>query len=399
MKISTRAAAIQKSQTLAISAKANKMVADGIKVINLSIGEPDMGTPDYISVASKIAVDSNKTKYTATAGILPLRQAIADKLRRDNGLEYSPSQIVVSNGAKQALYNAVLAIINDGDEVIIPAPFWLTYPEHVKLAGGIPVIIKTLAKNDFKVTPAQLKKAITPKTKAIIFNSPNNPTGAVYSADELKALAAVIEKHEMFVISDEIYEVLNYTGEPNYSIASYSPTLYNRTIVVNGLSKAYAMTGWRVGYTASAPEVAEAIDNIQGHTTSNINTPAQYAALEAFTNPVGVDIQKDMTRTFSERRTKMLERLAKMPHISYTTPQGAFYVMVDISALVGRKVGGKTITNSVTAAEILLDSIQLATVPGDAFGAPNFIRLSYTVSVKHIDESMDRLEKFLKSIK
>lgn len=399
MKISTRAAAIEKSQTLAIAAKANQMAADGIGVINLSIGEPDMGTPDYISKAAKIAIEKHKTKYTATAGILPLRQAIADKLKRDNGLDYKPSQIVVSNGAKQALYNAMLAIINDGDEVIILAPYWLTYPEHVKLAGGVPVVVNSLAKNGFKVTPTQLKKAITPKTKAVIINSPNNPTGAVYTADELKALAKVIEKHEIFIISDEIYEMLNYTGEPNYSIASFSPTLYERTIVVNGLSKTYAMTGWRVGYTASSQELAATMDNIQGHTTSSVNTPAQYASLEALTNSVGADTVKAMTRTFDERRQRMLARLEKMPHISNTVPQGAFYVMVDISGLKGHIVNGKKITDSLTASEVLLESAQLATVPGVSFGAPNYVRLSYTIAISDIDEAMDRLEKFLKLIK
>ena len=366
MTVSERAQNIRASVTLAISARAKKMREDGVKVINFTVGEPDFNTPDYIINAAKRALDEGKTKYTATAGILPLRKAICEKLKRDNGLTYEPNQIVVSNGAKQALAGAILALINPGDEVIIPAPYWITYPELVKLAGGVPVFVE-----DLESLPA----AITSKTKVILINSPNNPTGAVYTERELRALAKVV-REDIFIISDEIYEHLIYGTVKHFSIARVHP----RTVVINGFSKTYSMTGWRIGYAAAPAEVAAAIDSIQGHLTSNVNTMTQYAGLEALTNPAGKDFTKQMVTEFNRRRQYMLERFKKLPGIIYNTPDGAFYIMVKTNL----------------TAETLLDKIHIATVPGEAFGAPGYIRFCYTVSMEDTKEGMDRLEAFLK---
>jgi len=379
MIISKRAQNISPSLTLAISAKAKKMQEDGIRVINFSVGEPDFNTPTYIIEAAKKAMDKGATKYTPVSGIVQLRQAICAKLKKDNNLVYNPNQIVVNNGAKQSLFNALQAIVNPGDEVIIPAPYWLTYPELVKLCDGVPIFVDT---TNFKITAKQLESAITPKTKAFILNSPNNPTGAVYSKAEIVALAKVVEKHNIWVISDEIYEHLNYTGERHYSIAEYSEKLYNRTIVVNGMSKSFAMTGWRVGYTASSREVAEAMQSLQSHQTSNINTPTQWASVESLVNPEGEKFLKDMVGTFAKRREYIAKRINAMPSVSCVIPDGAFYVMMDVSKL------GKS---AHAIAEVLLEKAKIATVPGEAFGAPNHIRLSYALSMEDIEKGMDAL--------
>jgi len=376
MEISKRAQNIQASITLAISAKAKQMQEEGIKVINFTVGEPDFGTPEYIIEAAKKALDAGHTKYTASAGIIPLRRAICEKLKRDNGLEYTPSQIVVANGAKQALAGTVLALVNPGDEVIIPAPYWITYPELVKLAGGTPVFVET--GEDFKITPEQLEAAITAKTKAVIINSPNNPTGAVYTESQLRALADVLKsENAIWVISDEVYENLVYGKAKHFSIAR----VYNRTVVINGFSKTYSMTGWRIGYSASSAEVAAAIDNIQSHVTSNVNTMTQHAGQEALAGKQGDKFLRDMLAEFDRRRSYITERISKMPRASCNLPDGAFYVMV------------KTDVTS----EQLLDYARIATVPGAAFGAPGYIRFSYTVSVDDIKEGMDRLEAYLDS--
>lgn len=376
MEISNRAKNIEASVTLAISAKAKKMQAEGIKVINFTVGEPDFNTPDYIVKAAKNALDAGHTKYTASAGILPLRQAICKKLKKDNGLNYTPNQIVVANGAKQALAGSILALINPGDQVIIPTPYWVTYPELVKLAGGIPIYIEGNA--SLKITAEQLGNAITAETKAVIINSPNNPTGAVYTEAELREFAEVLKKsgQPIWVISDEIYEHLIYGETKHFSIA----TVYDRTVVINGFSKTYSMTGWRIGYSACAPEVATAIDNIQSHMTSNINTMTQHAGLEALAECEGEKFLKSMLAEFDRRRKYMIDRIGKMHGISCNIPNGAFYVMV------------KTKYSS----EQLLEHARIATVPGEAFGAPGYIRFCYTVSMDDIIEGMNRLEQFLK---
>jgi len=377
--ISKRVNGITPSLVFKILQKAQEMNARGENVINFSVGEPDFKTPDYVVVAAKAAIDGGKTKYTATRGIPQLRQAICDKLKRDNNLVYTPDQIVVSNGCKQSIYNTLSCLVDPGDEVIIFAPYWLTYTEAIKLCGGVPVIV-----NQFK--PEKLAKAITPKTKVVMLNSPNNPSGAVYTKDETDAMARIIEKHErIHVISDEIYEKLIYNGTKHYSIASYKP-LYERTIVINGLSKAYAMTGWRVGYTASSVEIANAIDAFQGHTTQNVNTPTQYAAIEALSNPRGDETIAKMVAEFKKRCEYMTARLSKMPQIKYTIPNGAFYVLIDITKI------GKTATE---VADRMLTEAKIAVVPADLFGASGFIRLSYALSMDEIKIGLDRLEKFL----
>jgi len=373
MDISTRAQNISASITLAISAKAKRMQEDGINVINFTVGEPDFNTPDYIIDAAKRAIDAGHTKYTASAGILALRKAICEKLKRDNGLVYSPNQIVVANGAKQALAGAILALVNPGDEVIIPAPFWITYPELVKLAGGVPVFVQ--GGEDFKITAQQLAGAITSKTKAVILNSPNNPSGAVYTEAELRAFAGVLG--DVWVISDEVYENLIYRGK-HFSIAKVHP----KTVVINGFSKTYAMTGWRIGYSASSVEVADAIENFQSHMTSNVNSITQYAALAALQGAEGEKFLEDMLAEFDRRRKYMVERISKMRGVSCNSPDGAFYVMV--------KMG--------VSAEELLDNARIATVPGEAFGAAGYIRFCYTVSMENIIEGMDRLEAYLKGV-
>ena len=397
--IAKRTANIAPSLTLAITAKAKKMQADGIKVIGFGAGEPDFNTPDFIIAAAKKALDEGHTKYTPSAGIFTLRQAICAKLNKDNGLGYTPDQIVVSNGAKHSLHNVCQAILEDGDEVIISAPYWLTYPELVQIAGGKPVFVETTADSGFIMTPMQLEKAITKKTKAVIINSPSNPTGGVYSENDLRDLARVLERHPgVYVISDEIYEKLVYDGKKHFSIANASKDLYDRTIVVNGMSKAYSMTGWRIGYTASNVSLATAIDNMQSHTTSNPNSIAQYAALEALTSAEGDKFLTKLTKTFNERRKVMAERLSKMPVISYITPNGAFYFMVNIGMLKGKTIGGIKINGAQDVAEILLTQAEIAVIPGEAFGAGDYIRLSYALSPEDIEKGLDKLEKFLRNI-
>ena len=350
------------------------MQQEGTSVINFTVGEPDFNTPKYIIDAAKFALDSGLTKYTASAGILPLRKLICEKLKRDNGLTYEPNQIVVSNGAKQAIAGAISALVDPGDEVIIPVPYWVTYPELVKMAWGTPVFLK--CGEDFKISPMQLQKALTPRTKVVIINSPNNPTGAVYSEAELRALAEVLNGTRIWVISDEVYENLIYGDVKHFSIAS----CHERTVVINGFSKTFSMTGWRIGYSACAHEVAFAIDNIQSHMTSNVNTMTQYASIEALGGTGGAKFLSEMVAEFDRRRKYMVERISQMPGVSCNTPDGAFYVMV------------KTDIN----AEHLLEQAKIAAVPGEAFGAPGYIRFCYTVSMEDITEGMNRLEQFLK---
>lgn len=395
-RISSRAAAIAPSLTLVITARSKAMKAAGEPVISFGAGEPDFNTPGYIMDAAKAAMDEGKTKYTASAGIMPLRQAICNKLKRDNGLDYEPSQIVVSNGAKHAIFNAMFATIEAGDEVIIPVPYWLTYPELVRVCGGVPVYVESSKENGFKVTAEQVKAAITPKTKMLIFNSPNNPTGAVYSEEETKAIAAVCEEAGIYVLADEIYEKLVYEGAKPYSIARCSEKMKDLTLTVNGVSKSYAMTGWRIGYLAAPKDVAKAADSFQSHATSNPNTIAQYATLAALEEPE--DEVAKMIAVYAERRRLMLARIAKIKGVTCVVPSGAFYVMLVVSGLYGKQSGGKTINGSLDFADAILTAEKVAVIPGACFGQDDCIRLSYAFDTQEMLEGLDRIDRFVQSL-
>lgn len=395
--LAARAGTITPSLTLAITAKAKKLKAEGISIIGFGAGEPDFNTPDYIIEACKKALDKGLTKYTESSGILDLKKAICEKFKKDNNLNYTPANIIVSNGAKHSLFNAVSAIINDGDEVIIPSPYWLTYPELVKMAGGVPVFVETTEENGFRLTASQLKAAINEKTKAIILNSPSNPTGSIYSEEDLKSLVSVLEESEIFIISDEIYEKLVYNGKKHVSIAALSEKLFKKTIVVNGMSKSYSMTGWRMGYLAAPKEIAEVIDAIQSHATSNPNTMTQYAAIAALTDAKGEEFLSEMVKTFDSRRKFMFEKVNSIKNLSAIEPNGAFYVMVNISKLIGKTFNGSEIKGSLDLTEKLLDA-RVAVIPGIAFGDDNFIRLSYAISLEDIAEGLNRIESFVKQV-
>lgn len=396
-RLAKRICKIAPSLTLAISAKAKAMKAAGEDVVNFGVGEPDFPTPAHISAAAKEAIDKGITKYTPSSGMPELRRAVCEKLRRDSGLTYEPSQIIVSGGAKHSIFNACYALIEEGDEVIIPSPYWLTYPEVVKVCGGVPVIIEAKKEAGFKITPEQLKSAITPKTKMFIFNSPSNPTGAVYGEAEVRALGAVCEEAGIFVLSDEIYEKLVYTDVKPFSMAACSEKMKDLTIIINGVSKSYAMTGWRIGYLAAPADVAKAIDSFQSHSTSNANSIAQYATITALNSPE--ESMRKMVSIFAERREKMLERIQKMDGIYCVVPAGAFYVMLVVDSLYGKKYGDKLISNSVDFASALLDEKKVAVVPGKAFGADDCIRLSYSLSVEDILKGLDRIDEFVKNLR
>lgn len=397
-KLSSRVSGITPSSTLAITAKANKLKAAGQSVINFSAGEPDFNTPEFVKEAAIKAINDNKTRYTPSSGILELKRAIVAKFEAENNLVYNHEQIIVSNGAKHSLHNAIMAVVDQGDEVIIPEPYWLTYPELVKLAGGKPVYIKTTEASDYKITPEVLRKAINKKTRVLIFNSPSNPTGTVYTPDELNELAKVVEETGIYVIADEIYEKLVFESAVHMSIASCSRAVQNRTIVVNGLSKSFAMTGWRIGYLAAPQEIADAIDALQSHTTSNPNSIAQYAAVAALTSPLSKDFFADMVGKFNARRELMLSIIKNNPLLSCNVPLGAFYVFVNISKLLLKSYKGYKITNSIEFADKLLDA-GVAVVPGSPFGAKDYIRLSYAVSVKDIEAGLEKLNNFIAELK
>lgn len=384
---------ISESMTLAITAKANQLKADGVNIVSFGAGEPDFNTPEYIRKAAIAQIEKGGNGYTAASGLPALKAAIVSKLKADNQLTYQNNQIVVSNGAKHSLFNALQAICNPGDEVIIPSPYWVSYYELTKLADAEPVLVEASSAHKFKVTASQIEAAVTDKTKAILLNSPNNPTGAVYTENELKLIGDVAIKHDLYIISDEIYEKLVY-GVQHVSIASLSEELYNRTIVVNGLSKAYAMTGWRIGYTASTAEIAKVMSNIQSHATSNPNTIAQHASIEALVgdqSPI-----EEMRVAFDARRKYMVETISNIPNISCVEPEGAFYVMVNIEFFLGKKVNGVEVNDSIDFASVLLDEANVAVIPGIAFGTDQFIRLSYATSMENIKEGLKRLEAFCK---
>lgn len=381
------------SQTLAMAAKARELKEQGIDIISLSLGEPDFNTPDFIKEAAIQAIKDNYSKYPPVEGYLELRQAISNKFKRDNSLAYTPNQIVVSTGAKQALFNVAQALINPGDEVIIPAPFWVSYAEIVKIAEGVPVEVPTTIDTDFKITPQQLENAITPQTKMVWFSSPCNPSGSVYSKTELEAIAAVLDKHpSIYILSDEIYEHINF-GSAYCSIGSIG-NLIDRTITVNGISKAFAMTGYRIGYIGAPEFIAKACAKMQGQVTSGANSIAQRATIAA----VNADpsVLKDMVQAFKNRRDLVVNLLREIPGIKVNVPDGAFYLFPDVSAFFGKTFQGVTIKDANDLSMYLLDKAYVATVTGDAFGNPNCIRLSYATSEDQLTEALKRMKEALK---
>lgn len=393
--LSDRIKNITESATLEMTRKSRELKAQGKNVINLSIGEPDFNTPDCIKQAAKEAIDANQTHYTPVAGIQELRQAIATKFKNDNGLDYTFQQIIVSNGAKQSIANALLCLINPGDEVIVPAPYWVSYPEMIKLAEGVMVEIPTTVNQGFKVTAEQVEAAITPKTKAFLFNSPNNPSGAVFSYDELKGIAEVLKKYpNIYIISDEIYEYLNYCGE-HATIGSFD-YLKDRLIIINGVSKGFAMTGWRIGYMAAPPDIAKACDILQGQITSGASSISQMASLKAVQiAPCTSDEMKTMISTFRQRRDLLIEKLDQIPGIKTNRPDGAFYVFANVAGFYGKTDGNFVIKNDVDFCMYLLEHAYVALVPGGAFGNGNCVRFSYATSNQNLIDAADRIKTAL----
>ena len=390
MKLATRVAKIKPSETLAITAKANALKAEGRDVIGFGAGEPDFDTPANIKQAAIKAIEAGFTKYTPVGGTDELKDAIINKLKIDNSLVYKRSQIVVSCGAKHSLYNLAQALFEPGDEVIIPAPYWVSYPDIVVLAGGKPVILNTLEKDGFKIKPGQLKSAITNNTRALIINGPSNPTGAVYSPEELKAIASVLIDENILIITDDIYEKIIYTKYPFANIASVESKLKDRTIVVNGVSKAYAMTGWRIGYAAGPEEIISAVSKIQSQNTSNPTSISQKASVEALNGDQSV--VSIMVSEFRKRRDVIVAALNDIQNVKCLLPEGAFYVFPNVSGVYGRSYKGKKITNSTQLIDYLLDEANVAIVPGAAFGSDDHIRLSYATSLKNIEEGVKRIK-------
>lgn len=393
MRISQRCQRVTGSLTLAIDAKAKEMKQKGIDVVGFGAGEPDFDTPEHIRKAAKDALDLGKTRYTPAAGMPELRQAICDKLKRDNGLDYVPQQIVVSNGAKHSLFNSFQALLEEGDEVIVPGPYWVSYPEIVRMAGGVPVIVEGTEENNFKPTIDDFRAAVTDKTRAVVINSPNNPNGFVFTREELQAIGDLAIEKDLSIVSDEIYEFLVYDGAEHISIASLSPEIKERTIVINGMSKAYAMTGWRIGYTASPLNAAKAMTNFQSHSTSCPNSIAQYAALTALSGPD--DQLKSMVAEFDRRRRRIVELINEIPGLSCKPPKGAFYVMMNIGGVFGKRYNGAPIVDSMSFTQLLLDNSHVAVVPGAGFGADAYVRLSYATSMENIEKGLARIKEFV----
>ena len=392
MNLSKKATNMEPSMTLALTAKAGELKAQGVDVISFGVGEPDFNTPQNIIDAAILAMNQGKTKYTAVSGITELKEAIVKKFYNDNGLNYKSENIIVSTGGKQCLFNVFAAILNVGDEVLIPKPYWVSYPELVKLNDGIPVFVETNEEDDFKINFKNLEKSITNKTKAIVVNSPNNPTGSIYSKKELMEIADFAKKYDLYIISDEMYEKLTYGDNKHISIASLNEDAFNRTIVVNGLSKAYAMTGWRVGYAAGKKEIIKLMNNIQSHTTSNVNSIAQYASLEALTGQQ--EEMKIMQNEFDRRRKVMMKLLDDISDVSYIEPKGAFYILVNIEKILKKfKISG-----SSEFCEKLLDRENVVAIPGIAFGEDNYIRLSYATSMDNIERGLNRISNFIKNL-
>jgi len=394
--LSNRLNRLAPSQTLAMSQKSGEMKVQGIDVINMSVGEPDFNTPDHIKEAAKKAVDENFSRYSPVPGYMDLRKAIVAKLKNENNLDYTTSEILVSSGAKQSVCNTVMALVNDGEEVIIPAPYWVSYPQMVKLAGGTPVIVNAGFEQNFKMTPEQLEAAITPKTRMLILCSPSNPTGSVYTKDELEALAEVIKRHDdLFVLADEIYEHINYVGK-HESIAQF-PGMKERTIIVNGVSKAYAMTGWRIGFIAAPEWIVKGCNKLQGQYTSGPCSVSQKAAEAAYTT--SQECVETMRKAFERRRDLIVELAKEIPGLEVNCPQGAFYLFPKCSGFYGKSYEGKTINNSTDLAMFLLEEGHVATVGGDAFGDPECFRMSYATSDDNIREAMRRIKETLAKLK
>lgn len=394
--LSKKAMAVKPSSTLAITAKAKEMKANGVDVVGFGAGEPDFNTPDNINQAAIRAINEGFTKYTPASGIIELKKAVCDKFERFNHISYQPEQIVISNGGKHCLTNIFEAILNPGDEVIIPAPYWLSYPEIVKLADGVPVFIRGEKKDGYKVSAEQIKAAITPNTKALILNTPSNPTGMVYTREELEAIAKVVVDADIYVVADEMYENLLYNGAEHVSIASLGDEIYKRTITCSGVAKGYAMTGWRIGYIGASAEIAKVMGSLQSHQTSNPNSIAQKAALEAISGPQ--DTVETMRLEFDKRRKYMYDRFCKMPYVSTLEPQGAFYVFVDVSEACEKEYKGEKIGTAARLAEILINDYSVAVIPCADFGFADHIRLSYATSIELIEKGLDRIEDLLKSL-
>ena len=397
MSVSKKVQSIAPSLTLEITAKAKKLKSEGVSIIGFGAGEPDFNTPDFIIESAKKALDIGFTKYTPAAGTVELKKAICDKFYKDNDLQYDPSQIVISSGAKSSLYHAISAIVDEGDQVILPSPFWLTYPELIKLAGGECIYVQTKKENGYKMTAEQFANAITDKTKCLILNSPNNPTGAVYSKEEIDAIAKIAQDKGIYVISDEIYEKLIYENEKHYSIAQYSPEMKELTIIINGMSKTYSMTGWRIGYLAAPQNIAKAISSMQSHTTSNACSISQYASVTALSDPKGEEFILDMQKVFDERRKLMIKELSDVKDIVCIEPKGAFYVFVNVSALYGKKFQGEVVDGSLKFADLALKK-GVALIPGVAFGNDECIRLSYAISKEDIIEGLKRFKSFINEL-
>ena len=394
--LSRKAMQISPSPTLAIDSRAKQMKSEGIDVIGFGAGEPDFDTPEHIRAAAIEAINQGFTRYTPASGIPELKAAVCHKLRKENNLDYEPEEIIISNGAKHSLDNVFSAILNPGDEVIIPIPYWVSYPELVKINDGVPVALETKPENNYKADSDDLTRAFSPRTKALVLNSPCNPTGQVYNWDELEAIAEFAVKNNVFIISDEVYEKLIYGKKTHVSIASLNEDVKKLTITVNGASKTYAMTGWRIGYTASELDIAKTMASIQSHGASNPNSIAQKAALTAISSSQScVEL---MRRAFSERRDYMVQRIGAMPYISCIEPDGAFYLFADLSGAFNKSFRGAPVQDSNNMANLLLEHFRVALVPGEGFGAPDYARLSYATSMENIEKGMDRLEEFLKTL-
>ena len=394
--LSNKAKKVKPSSTLAITAKAKELKAQGLDVVGFGAGEPDFNTPENINKVAIEAIESGFTKYTPASGTNELKEAVCRKFKEFNKLNYEPNQIVISNGGKHSLTNVFSAILNPGDEVIIPAPYWLSYPEIVKLADGVPVFVRGGKEQGYKVTVEQLQAVTTDKTKALILNTPNNPTGMIYTREELEAIAKYVVDNDIYVVSDEMYEHRVYNGNEHVSIASLGEEIYKRTITVSGVSKSYAMTGWRIGYTGSSAEIAKLMSSIQSHQTSNPNSIAQKATTEALNGPQ--DTVLAMVKEFDKRRQYMYNRISKMPLVDALEPLGAFYVFIDLGEALKKEYKGKVIGTSAEFARILIEDYNVAVIPCADFGFDDHIRLSYAISLEQIEKGLDRIESFLKSL-
>lgn len=394
--LSRKAQAVKPSSTLSITAKAKELKAQGIDVVGFGAGEPDFPTPENICDAAIKAIKDGFTKYTPASGTMELKEAVCKKFREFNGVSYEPSQIVISNGGKHSLTNTFEAILNPGDEVIIPAPYWLSYPEIVKMADGVPVYIRADKDQEYKVTAKQIEDACTSKTKAVIINSPNNPSGMIYTKEELEAIADVAVRKDIYVVSDEIYENLIYGDQAPISIASLNDEIYKRTITISGLAKSYSMTGWRIGYTGSSKEIAKVMGSVQSHQTSNPNSIAQKAAYEALVGPQ--DSVFAMNLEFDKRRNYMHQRICDMKYVSALMPQGAFYMFIDVSNLLDKEYKGQKVNDLTNLAKVLIEDYNVAVIPCDDFGFDDHIRLSYAISIEQIEKGLDRIERFINDV-